>query len=583
MSPQEQILQYKGKELKDATKLSEYNIKERSTLYLHSRLRGGIKPWAELECHYANCNYVLICTSKSVLRGDAPFIHKCATRTHRSDRLYRFMSKSKQYSLTVKRCNQTGRDFLLQNKYAKDNIHLIMIVSDDSDITNDNDNENIMPQECAETTTLRRSKRISQKQSQLSATTIDNMECDDTIRSSKRISQRTDSIVLSEITVANIQSDESINDLTDESINQSTNVRRSKRISQMTIDEIESDESTNVRRSKRLAHRKGTTVLSEPSHLFAMTVDDIEIDDTIPHSKQPQLSEIIIDEIQSEQSINESIYETINESTNVLSELTNTRRSKRIIDENENESDESTVMSEQPQLSIDESDEDLSVSDINECDADCLPKTKYTYQRNYNRNSHNTNNKNIDTSRKRYSNRRNHTRNSNNTNNKRTRASRKRYRNRNISVAEEDTNHNNDESSDDSNEIQVTINPPYRQFSRTVFPMNKRPFNQPPKKKRYTTGKKIKLFVQKTSAVNPTPTTTRNALQKISSTTHRDKPNCLRLLGKQRKNMNETNPQGGLAGRTVRDDVSKLANELAGTDCNNPRKTHKTPQIDFHF
>eukprot|EP01084_Bolivina_argentea_P152640 266237_1 len=166
-------------------------------------------------------------------------------------------------------------------------------------------------------------------------------------------------------------------------------------------------------------------------------------------------------------------------------------------------------------------------------------------------------------------------------NRRNTRNKRKRYRHRDRNV--EDGGNNNNESSDDEPEIKVSINPEYRNYSR-IYHMHKRPPKKKQKTKRkYTSGSKINLFVRHTVATNPTPSTHRNGLTKISSTMLRDNKNAKSKISKERVRIGQAHPKGGLSGRNVRYDVTKLANELAATDCQNPRKTHTIPKIEwFH-
>ncbi len=68
----------------------------------------------------------------------------------------------------------------------------------------------------------------------------------------------------------------------------------------------------------------------------------------------------------------------------------------------------------------------------------------------------------------------------------------------------------------------------------------------------------------------------------MSSELFSDEPNVKRKCSKHRKRNNQSHTPGGLIGRKIRYDVTKLANELADTDCENPRKPHEIPEINFY-
>eukprot|EP01084_Bolivina_argentea_P148293 259301_1 len=164
-----------------------------------------------------------------------------------------------------------------------------------------------------------------------------------------------------------------------------------------------------------------------------------------------------------------------------------------------------------------------------------------------------------------------------NTTNNNKRGRRKRYRKKDTLVAEDTNNNNNDESSDDDEtKIKVCKNPEYRKLSR-MYEMHKRPMKKKQKTSRYTSGTKKKLFIKHTVANNPTPTTTRNGLTNISSTVFSENKYTKREISKERVRTGQPHTKGGLRDRKVRYDVTKLANDLAATDCENPRKTPTIP------
>ncbi len=96
------------------------------------------------------------------------------------------------------------------------------------------------------------------------------------------------------------------------------------------------------------------------------------------------------------------------------------------------------------------------------------------------------------------------------------------------------------------------------------------------------TGFKTQLCIKQTATNNPTPTTERNAVSQMSSRMMTDKPNIHRKLSKLRASNNRALAPGGLKDRKIRYDVTSLANELAATDCKNPRKPHEIPQLNFY-
>ncbi len=96
-----------------------------------------------------------------------------------------------------------------------------------------------------------------------------------------------------------------------------------------------------------------------------------------------------------------------------------------------------------------------------------------------------------------------------------------------------------------------------------------------------TTGAKNKLYIQSVSTNNPTPSTKRNAVKEICSNMFSDEKNVLRQLSKERAKTNNSHNPGGLSGRKITYDINKIANELAGTDCNNPRKKYKIRPLNF--